>query len=310
MTLPDISANFITKFNTDFLMLSQQLGSKVSEVPIPVEMVEGERATFDAIYPTTAYERTSRFGDTQHVETHHRRRVGVMRYATWSELCDRIEMMKIHTNPQHKYLVNGVNAIHRKIDDFFFSAYYAPVTELDGETTSTVTFPSANIVTSEESGGYSTYTTPKGMTVAKIMAAKDIFAANDVDLDYNKPYCFVTSNELNDLACDDRIANSLYSPTQPFASAKRFSEALGVRFIETNRLPTTTETIGGVPTTVRRCPFFIPNGIQKLVWDSLRTEVSKRDDKNYAAQLWAEEVCNFLRVEDEKCLEIRSAIPA
>lgn len=116
-------------------------------------------------------ENTTRHGDTVFSDIEHTARNAVMRDFYKAFPMDRADVAKVIANPitGGHYMKSLMAAKNRKIDDMIYAAGLGSIASVDG--LSTFTLPAAQIIVNGATG----------FTKAKIIAAKQIFRANEAD---------------------------------------------------------------------------------------------------------------------------------
>jgi hypothetical protein len=272
------------QFRSTIDLLLQQKVSKF-QPHVTQETFKGKRGTFDRIRPTEMTAYTGRHSDTPLIPTEHDRRHIVGQMWVWSDLIDDEDRLQMLGDPTSSYVQNVVASINRKTDAVIRDAFFAAA--LTGEEAgSTVSFPAGNIVAA---GGV-------GLSYDKIIAAKKILIANEVDLDAEKPILAVTDDQWEELMTDNDVINNDFSRLAMVQNGD-VMEVAGVRIVKYQGLSTASAG-------VRACPLWVPSGMMLGVWKSPETRVTEMPTKNYNTQVYARMRIGATRMEEGKVIQI------
>ena len=134
-----------------------------------------------------------------------------------------------------------------------------------------------------------------GLTLAKLIEAKEKLDANDVDPDEAR-YMIVTSKQMSNLLNLEKVTSSDYASIKALVQGQ-IDTYLGFKFLRTERL-------GLDSNSDRQVLAFCQSGIGLAVGSDVSTRISERADKNYATQVFLSMTIGATRVEDEKVVEI------
>jgi len=134
-----------------------------------------------------------------------------------------------------------------------------------------------------------------GLTLDKLIEAKEKLDANDVDPDEAR-YMIVTSKQMSNLLNLEKVTSSDYASIKALVQGQ-IDTYLGFKFLRTERL-------GLDSNSDRQVLAFCQSGIGLAVGSDVSTRISERADKNYATQVFLSMTIGATRVEDEKVVEI------
>lgn len=279
-----IPVAFEQKFAADFMLLSQQKGSRLRNTVRDDPTPGAKYFHFDRIGKTAMVKKTSRHQDTPTVDTpHSRRRVGTDDYV-WADLIDRADVNKMMTSPQNSYMTSGMYAAGRQIDDLIIAAARGDATAIDAaDASSTVALPAAQKIAV---GG-------TGLTLAKILQVKEIMDAAEVD-EMDRVFAY-TAKQGTNLLNTTEIKSADYNSVKALVNGQ-LNSFLGFTWIRTERLPKVSSD--------RYCVAYQRRGIGLYVGQDLTTRISERPDKNYSVQCYVEMAMGAVRIEDEAVVEI------
>ncbi len=278
----EITTAFVEQYKNNVVHLAQQKGSRLRNT-VRNESVVGKNHFFERIGATAAQLRTTRHSDTPQIDTpHSRRRVSLADY-DWADLVDQEDKVKMLITPQSEYAIAGANAMGRAMDDVIISA--ATGDAYGGVAGgSTIALPASQTIAHGSTG----------MTLAKLLNAKEIIDASDVDPDEAR-VVLCTAKQVTELLNTTEVKSADYNTVRALASGQ-IDTFLGFKFIRTERLDATAD--------VRSCLAYTTSGLGLAVGADITTRISERDDKNYATQVFLSMVIGATRIEDEKVVEI------
>ena len=295
MSAVTIPNHYNVMFHSGLKHLVQQKGSKLRPF-LEEESANGEASFHDRIGATEAEETQTRYEDTPLIIVPHDRRMVTPRNATWATLLDDLDKAKVLTNPTNAYAENARMSIGRKIDDFIVDAFFADA--YSGRTGDTaVPFDTSNVIAVNDHT-YDTGSGNVGMTVSKLQVIHDILKGNEVDPD-EQLYISLQQKQVNDLLSDNKLSSNDYNTVRAL-QAGELNTFMKFRFIQLERNKVDSNSY-------RRCMAWARGGMLFSVLKDLQTRISERADKNYAIQVWARIQANAVRMEEEKCIEVKCA---
>lgn len=278
-----ITTAFVEQYKSNVFHLAQQKGSRLRDA-VRSETVTGKSHFFERIGSVAAEKRTSRHSDTPRMDTPHSRRKVTMDDYDWADLIDQEDKVRMLISPQSEYAMAGAWAMGRAMDDSIIAA--ATGTSYGGVSGGTaVALPSTQKIVHGSAG----------LTLAKLIEAKEILDANDVDPDEAR-YMIVTSKQMSNLLNLEKVTSSDYASIKALVQGQ-IDTYLGFKFLRTERL-------GLDSNSDRQVLAFCQSGIGLAVGSDVSTRISERADKNYATQVFLSMTIGATRVEDEKVVEI------
>lgn len=278
-----ITTAFVEQYRANVSMLVQQKGSRLRGT-VREESQVGVNAFYDQIGSVAAVKRTTRHADTPRLDTPHaRRRVSLETY-DWADLIDRPDMVRTLISPQSQYAMAASWAMGRSMDDVIIAAATGTAyTGTDGSTSTAL--PSGQKVAAASSG----------LTLAKLLATKEILDANDVDPDAPR-IILHSAKQATDLLGTTEIKSADYASVKALVQGQ-VDTFLGFKFIRTERLG--TDTNGD-----RQCIAYVNDGILLAVGQNPVARIDERADKNYSTQVFYSMDIGATRMEEEKVVEI------
>jgi len=278
-----ITTAFVEQYKSNVFHLAQQKGSRLRDA-VRTETVNGKAHYFERIGTTAALKRTSRHSDTPRVDTPHSRRRVTMEDYDWADLIDNEDKVRMLISPESEYAQAGAWAMGRAMDDAIIDA--ASGNAFGGVAGgSTVALPSGQKIAHGSAG----------LSVTKLIEAKEILDANSVDPEEAR-FCVVTSKQLSDLLAITQITSADFNSVKALVQGD-IDTFMGFNFIRTERLDTNSSSN-------RLVLAFAQSGIGLAVGQDVQTRISERADKNYATQVFLSMTIGATRIEDEKVVEI------
>lgn len=278
-----ITTAFVNQFSANVQMLSQQMGSLLRNA-VDVKSVNGEKAFFDQVGSAAAVKKTSRHADTPLIDTPHSRRMVTMSDFQYADLIDDQDRVRLLIDPTSTYGRAAAAAMGRAMDDEIISA--ALGTALTGKDGSTSTaLPS----------GQKIAVASAGLTIAKLVSAKEILDAASVDPSIPR-HIVVSPKQISDLLNNTTVTSSDFNTVKALAQGE-INTFVGFNFIVSNRL--NTDTNGD-----RQVIAFASDGIKVAMGKEPTAKIEERADKSYATQIYYCQTMGATRMEEAKVVEI------
>jgi hypothetical protein len=291
-----VTTAFVQQYSANVQMLAQQNGSKLKGC-VRNESVVGKQAFFDQIGATAARRRTSRHSDTPRMDTPHARRRVAVEDFDWADLIDAEDKVRTLIDPTSTYAMSAAKAMGRAMDEVMVDA--ALGTSYTGETGS-----NSVTLTGYNSGSQIIVNGATGMSVAKLIQAKQILDQTDVDSEHR--YIAVTSSQLKDLLNLQQVTSSDYNTVKALVQGEidtflgfTFVKIDGARIDGSKILPTTT--VGG---SIRKCIAWQRDCLLLGLGNSPSARITERPDKNYATQVFYSMSIGATRMQEVGVVEI------
>lgn len=279
-----ITTAFVNQFSANVQMLSQQMGSNLRNA-VDVETVNGEKAFFDQVGSAAAVLRTSRHADTPIIDTPHSRRMVTLSDYEYADLIDDQDKVRMLIDPTSTYSRAAAAAMGRAMDDVIISAALGSAkTGKDGSTTTPFDTTNNRIVVNAT-----------GLTLAKLIEAKEILDSRDVDPSIPR-YIACSPKQISDLLNDTDVTSADFNTVRALVKGE-LDTYVGFKFIMTNRLP-----VDG--SNDRRVFAWAMDGIKLAVGKEPVARIDERADKSYATQVYYCMSIGATRMEEAKVVEI------
>jgi len=277
-----VTTAFVNQFSSNVALLSQQMGSKLRSA-VDVESVTGEKAFFDQVGSVSAVARASRHQDTPLLETPHSRRQVALTTYEWADLIDDADKVRMLADPTSSYARAAAAAIGRSQDDVIIAAM-GGTAKTGKEGATSTTFASGQKIVHGSAG----------LTIAKLVSAKKLLDANDVDPSI-KRYIVVSPEQIEDLLNNTTVTNSDFNTVKALSQGD-ISSYVGFEFITSNRLKDDG--------TSRLCYAFAQDGMKMAIGKDVMARVDERSDKSYSTQVYYCATFGATRMEENKIVEI------
>ena len=275
-----ITTAFVQQYSANIQMLSQQMGSLLRD-KVRVESIVGKNAFFDQVGSVTAQLRTSRHADTPQSDTpHSRRRVSLADYE-FADLIDQQDKVRLLIDPTSSYAQAAAMAMGRAMDDVIITA--ALGTAYTGETGTGTETVQTGVVKGTT-----------GLTVAKLILAKDLLDKADVDPSIPR-HIIVGPEQLGNLLGDSEVTSSDFNTVKALVRGE-LDTYLGFKFTVSNRLPKTGND--------RTCIAYAQDGLLLGIGKDISARIDERADKSYATQVYYCQSIGATRMESAKVVPI------
>ena len=279
-----ITTAFVNQYSANVQMLSQQMGSLLRNA-VDVETVNGEKAFFDQVGSAAAVLRTSRHADTPLIDTPHSRRMVTLSDYEYADLIDDQDKVRMLIDPTSTYARAAAAAMGRAMDDVIISAALGSAkTGKDGSTTTAFATATNQIAVGAT-----------GLTLAKLIQAKEILDSQDVDPSIPR-YIACSPKQVSDLLGDTDVTSADFNTVRALVKGE-LDTYVGFKFIMTNRLP-----VDG--SSDRRVIAWAMDGIKLAVGKEPVARIDERADKSYATQVYYCMSIGATRMEEAKVVEI------
>jgi hypothetical protein len=278
-----ITTAFVQQFSANIQMLSQQMGSLLRDA-VDSESVNGEKAFFDQVGAAAAVLRTSRHADTPLVETPHSRRMVTMADYEYADLIDDADKVRLLADPTSTYSRAAAAAMGRAMDDVIITAALGTsTTGKDGSTSTTL--PAGQKIAHGSAG----------LTIAKLLSAKETLDANSVDPSITR-HIIVSPKQISDLLNNTTVTSSDFNTVKALATGE-LNSFVGFNFIVSNRLNTDSNSD-------RQVIAFASDGIKLAIGKEPSARIDERADKSYSTQVYYCQSIGATRMEESKVVEI------
>lgn len=293
-----VTEAMVQQYGTNFRQLYQQRQSRLAPWCQIESGIVGQSKSVERIGKAEAYDITSRHADTKYVEVPHSRRWLDLADKGWAELVDEMDKIRMLADPTSPYSQLAVAALNRAKDDIILAAARGNARTNAG----LIALPSSQKIAVSSSN----------LTMAKLLATKEILDANEVDDDQSMAMDGQSSSEQSSrvFVVNAKMLTNLYGTTEiksvDYNSVKALAQGqidtfLGFKFVRSERLAKdATATTGYAVAYAKSC---IGLGIGKDIVSS----IDVLPGKNYSVQIYARMSIAATRLEDEGVVEVACA---
>lgn len=282
-----ITTAFVQQYGNNIEILSQQKGSKLRGAVRVKSGLVGEDAFIDQLDARSAQEKTTRNADVEYASGDYKRKKISAKTIYDATLIDKEDKLKMLADPTSPEAMNIAFALGRKIDtDLCIAAFGTAYTGKTGATSET--FPSANVVAVGASG----------LTLAKLLDAKEILDNNDVDEDEPR-FITVTGTQLKDLLNTTEVKSADYNTVKSLVQGQ-INTFVGFTFIRLSQNVLQTDS-----NDYRRVVCWAKNGLGLGIWRDMVNKIDEIPAKHYSAQVYSAMDIGVTRLDSDKVIEIK-----
>lgn len=274
----------IKQFSDDIIQAVQQKNSRLDGTVQRKIGVSAEEFYFNKLGSVELQEKTQRYSPTPLVDpVHSKRKVVPTRFHQGISV-DDYDQDRALVTLQPNYMDMLMYAAKRKKDEIIIGALGGTAYEgKDG--TIPVTLPSAQKIVASATG----------MTLAKLLSAKEIMDGADVDEEIAR-YITLSAKQVTNLLNTTEIKNADYNTVKALAEGK-IDTFLGFKFIRSQKL-----LVDG--SAARLCYAYTEKAVGIAVNKDMKTKVGENPDKSFATVAYIELDMGATRVEDKEVVEI------
>lgn len=285
-----ITEAFVNQYKDNFHVLGQQMVSRLEQTCRVEAGIVGQSKSVERIGAAEAYTIGSRHADTQYVNLPHSRRWIDLQDKGWAELVDEMDKIKMLADPTSEYPRLGVAALNRAKDAIIYAASRGTARTGSG----TQVLPSAQKIAHGSTG----------LTVAKLLAAKEILDAAEVDMDVMMsptgqviPQRTVVCDTygISDLLNTTEVKSSDYNTVKALAQGL-INDFLGFKFVRYEGLYVSSST--------RYATCYGRSSVCLGVGKDIVSSIDVMPGKNMSVQVYARMSLGAVRVEDAGVVEI------
>ena len=275
---------YCKKFTDMYQILPQDKGSKLRPFVTVEGGLVGETAVAaNQVGITAVHEVTVKNGDSPEDEVTTDRRWYVPKTFNWGHLFDRLDKIRTMGDPNNMYALAAKKAFGRNEDDTIIDAFFGVnKTGQYGETSKS--FAAGNVVAA---GG-------TGLSTEKLIKARTILLANEIDLESERPVCVVTAKQEADLLADAKYNNIQWG--KPILEDGKLKTWLGFDFVHKEKLPLSGST--------RSIPIFVKSCMALGEWATMLIDFSSRKDKQSKPYLYMEHTIGATRLDEKGCVSV------
>ena len=269
----------IQAYNGGFIVLPQQMESRLAEAVRFKPMVRGKACSFHRISPVTQQQYTARHATSPIMDTPFSTRKVKPTNWEYGDMVDRSDVVRMLTDPQSEILQAGQMSLARQKDDWIIAAALGDATvETDAGGEATQALPGSQIDT-----------TAAALTFPRIRAAKKALDAAEVPA--TDRYFVIGSTQLNDdLLAIPEVTNSDFNPNHVLPNGEVAGKWMGFTWIRSERLATTG--------SVRHCFCFQKNAMGLGINLAIESFVGQNPERKFNMNIYSETIGGAVRIDD------------
>jgi hypothetical protein len=230
-----ITTAMVEQYSAAVIMLAQQKDTRLQKA-CQIASVVGKSFYAERLGSSEMHERTSRHADIPLSEDEHTRRKGTIHDMVSRKLIDRADTEKIIIDPQGKYVQNSVAAANRAKDMWILRALGGVAHSGEAGATSVNNYDAGECRIIQGDGTIATAgsdasdTTQTALTYTKVLTAKNLLDAAEIDSD-RKRYLVTNSYNINQLLLDTTLTGEEMKEVRNIRDGK-VGMLLGFEFIQ------------------------------------------------------------------------------
>lgn len=292
----------IEQFKNNVQHLLQEKGGKLrSTVTFAGDYAGKGAAPVDQMGETEAVDVSERYGDSPNMEVPTDRRWIYPIDSEWGKLVDDFDRVRLGIQPDGEYEKAGVMAMARREDRRILEKFFA--TAKSGESGGTnKSFAGGNeVAVNLTDPGVTPANT--GLNKAKLLKAREILGANEVDLENEELYIAVTEKEVTDLFGYDTMTSVDFVEGRPISTG-RLPALLGFNFVPFSSSTFTKLSLLAAGTA--SLPVWVKSGMHLGVWGERKIDVGPDPAKKFNQRIYMKQTMGATRLEEGKVVRILS----
>lgn len=292
-----IPTSYKTMFRENLQLLLQQKASKL-RITVDEGEYTGEGAmAVEQLQPTDVKDANDRYGDTPLIVPGFDARWVYPNDVEWGTIISRKDKLREVTDPTSALMQNAKAAFGRKIDQIIYNSCFADAkTGKNGSVTTA--FPASQKVDVQLGGSGADV----GLTYDKLLAAKELLLAADVDVDNDELWMVITSRQNTDLMKIAEIKGDQYNE-KPVIVNGVVKSYMGFNFSHVNG-KVDGQAIVKKTANNRLISAYAKSGIHLGRWNELETQLEVDVGKKYQPRPYAFQSFGATRVEEKKVVQI------
>lgn len=278
---------FVNAYNAMKHHLASQVGSRTRGLFVE-EAAKGEKHFFDRIGTMNVSEMGSLYSPITYQDATFTRRMATVATFHNAALIGSVEKVKMLVDPTND-IVREIMAAHdRNYDDKVFAALLGDAATGKDGTGSAASFAAGNIIAH---GG-------TGLTLAKLLEAIRILESNDVDLDAQDVYMFLSPRAKEDLLAITNFTSRDFQ-VEPTIGGKMLPSFRGLKMVTSNRIPDSTAG------SVYRAIICTANALKVAKGVNDLVDISQNKNlANLPYQIYAESSIGAVRMEENLVIDV------
>lgn len=214
------------------------------------------------------------------------------------EFADNNDQVQTMIDLGSGYMQSAVATINRAKDDAVLGAFFGNMLTGSYQGPTSNPFPSGNVIASDVGG---VAATACGMNIAKLRAAQRLLREN-FNPDEEEAYMVVTADDTDQLLQEMPVSSKDFGAEGGELRDGKLRRLMGFTFIqlETDNPLFHNATVVDAGSGNRKTPFWKKSGMVSCSWWDLFTNITIREDKHFARQIYASFCGAATRTDDGK----------
>lgn len=292
----EIPDHFNQTFTSNVELLLQQQNSVLSDC-VTMMPFQGEAAQVVKQFGEVEFQpKNSRHADTVFSEIEHKQRWIYPEDFTLTLPVDKEDELRMLDSPMSPYAMAMRAGWNRRKDETIANAFFGTAQTGTKGTTAT-TFATEGGGTVAVGAGAAGDT---GLNVEKLIQAKELLLAGEVQLDQEEAFIAITSQQLGDLLRSVEPTSSEFSEIRALQKGE-VNSFMGFTFKQYERWNSNSNSNTAAD---RHIPVWVKSGIVCGYWNDLETRIGERSDKEYTNQVFMRGTIGATRTQGAKVVKI------
>ena len=292
----EIPDHFNQSFTSNVELLLQQKESILGAC-VNMQSYQGESAQVVKQYGEVEFEsKSGRNTDTTFADIEHKQRWVFPEDFTLALPVDKEDEIRQLDSPLSPYAMAMRAAWNRKQDEIIANAFFSDSqTGAKGVTATTFASEGGGIVAVDAGAAADT-----GLNVEKLIQAKELLLAGEVEVDMEEVYIAITSQQLGDLLRSTEVTSAEYNEVKALVHGE-VNKFMGFTFKNYERWNANSSS---GTAAARKIPVWVKSGMQCGTWNGLETRIGERADKEYLTQVFMRGSVGATRTQGAKVVQI------
>jgi len=291
----NLPTHYVKEYSTNIQLLLQQQGSKLRGTVTEGHHTGDGASPVDQLGSVEAIDVTSRFAPMPRIDVATDRRWVFPLDSHIPQGIDKLDKLRMLTDPDSAYVHNAVMGLGRRIDLHIITAFMGTAkTGVAGGTSTS--FTAGNEVDVAVGGSNSK------LNVAKLREVKRLMMANHIDFDTEEAFVGITAADHDALLGEIQVVSSDFNGGVPVLSQGKIMSFMGFKFIHCELIETAAAGTNEV-----NIPVWVKSGMHLGVWDDIRVSIGERLDlTSIPTQIVVTGTFGATRLEENKVYNIES----
>lgn len=290
----NLDQHYVKQFASNIQLLLQQKDSRLSAAVMSGSHYGEKASPVDQIGKVEMLPVTGRYQDKIRTDATVDRRWVQPKSFDLTQIIDHFDKLKLLLDPQSSYVQNAVQAAMRQYDKLIIDAFFGNnFTGKEGTTSTSFSSDGGQTVNVNESASSNV-----GLTVAKLIKAKELLMAANVDVDNDPLYCAITAKQHTNLLKEAQVVSTDFN-SRPVLVDGKIQQFMGINFIHTELVESGT---------YRECPVWAKSGMYLGKWEEMVVDVYENKNlRGNPFEIYVMMTADATRLEGEKIVKVLCA---